>query len=122
MENKMGTMSAEALLHNVDALRDFLEPLADGEFAIVAVPRQALSALGVEPDENGCVSDEKLQFSLTGDKLIIRKLTDPPGFRCDGDCENCMFRNLDCSGDCDNCPCGASCDESEAGGDEPDNF
>lgn len=122
MENKTGTMSAEALLHSVDALRDFLAPFADGELAIVAVPRQALIALGVEPDENGCVPDEKLQFSLTGDKLIIRKNADPPGFRCDGDCENCVFRNLDCGGDCVICPCSASCDESEGNDDEPDNF
>lgn len=100
MENKMEPMNAEALLDSVDALRKFIEPFADADLAAVAVPKQALTALGVEPDENGCVSDEKLQFSLTGDKLIIRKLTDSPGFRCDGDCENCVFRNLDCSGDC----------------------
>lgn len=115
MENKMESMSAEAL-------RKFIEPFADGELAAVAVPKQALTALGVEPDENGCVSDEKLQFALTGDKLIIRKNSDQPGFRCDGDCGNCVFRNLDCGGDCENCPCGAFCDESEMDSDEPDNL
>mgnify|MGYP000903198268 FL=1 len=77
---------------------------SDG-MVLLPVPLDLLDDIGLDPMD-------VIQMSAHDGKLIIEKVVDDD-FKCDGDCENCPFHEVDCDGDCENCPCFDECDESE---------
>ncbi|HCA30204.1 MAG TPA: hypothetical protein DEP23_11875 [Ruminococcaceae bacterium] len=77
---------------------------SDG-MVLLPVPLDLLDDIGLDPMD-------VIQMSAVDGKLVIEKVVDDD-FKCDGNCENCPFFEIDCNGDCDNCPCFDECDERE---------
>ena len=77
------------------------------EMIMMAVPIDMLT-------EAGICSEDTIQMYVSGSRIIIEGIDSPEEFICSGDCDDCLFSELDCDGECDICPCHIKCDESEA--------
>lgn len=76
------------------------------EEAMLAVPMEMLA-------EAGFYTGNPIQIHVSVSRIIIESLDDSGKFICSGDCDDCLFSEVDCDGECDICPCHVRCDESE---------
>ena len=73
-------------------------------YILLAIPTEIL-------EEAGAGQAGILYITARKGTIVIKVAEKDTELKCDGNCEDCEFLNMDCDEDCADCPCFDFCEE-----------